>query len=429
MTRHDDVVVVGAGLAGLLAAAHVVAAGRRATVVDPHPPGGRARSAEQAGVTLNQGPHAVYDHGALRRELTAVGVRPTGAPPRSDGGVRSGDRVEPFPTSVRRLATTRLLGGRGKLAIARLLGTVQRQDPRSLVGRTVTEWLEPLPDDAAALARVLVRVTSYTNAPDLLDAGAALRQLQLGLRGVTYVDGGWQSIVDALEARVLAGGGSIVRDEVVSVGRDGDDVVVVGADGRYAGPSCVLAAGGPALAGRLAGRTVPGVDRLGPPAEAAALDVVTATAPRRSVLFDVGAPLYWSLHAPVARLAPPGTWLATALEYLPAGEPRPDPDTVLSRLEEHARIAGADLDHATLRRYLRAMTVHHGVPLAAQGGLASRPSVDALDGGDTRGVFLAGDWVGPEGMLADATAASARAAAAAALGVRGALAEASAARR
>jgi phytoene dehydrogenase-like protein len=417
MERRQDVVVVGAGVGGLLAAAHVAAARRSVTVIDPHPPGGRARSVEQDGYVLNRGAHAVYDHGALRRELDAVGVRPTGGPPRSDGGgLRVGERIEPFPATARTLATSRLLGARGKVAVARLLGGLQRLDPRRGEGRTVDEWVAALPDDAAALVRVLVRVTCYTEAPDRLDAGAAIRQLQLGLRGVTYVDGGWQWIVDRLLEVVRRRGATVECDEVVAIGRDGDRVVVQTAAGEIDAHAVVLAAGSPALAARLVGAPVPGAERLGPPVLAAALDVGTRREPRVPVLFDVDQPLYWSLHAPVARLAPAGAWLGTSLEYLRPGEPAADPLAIRGRLEDHARAAGADPTDADVCRYLHAMTVHHGLPLARAGGLAARPPVDALARcAGTEGIFLAGDWVGPDGMLADAAASSARAAASAAL--------------
>ena len=50
------------------------------------------------------------------------------------------------------------------------------------------------------------------------------------------------------------------------------------------------------------------------------------------------------------------------------------------------------------------MTVSHSLPLACEDGLAGRPAVSAAGHPN---VFLAGDWVGPEGLLADASAASA----------------------
>lgn len=49
------------------------------------------------------------------------------------------------------------------------------------------------------------------------------------------------------------------------------------------------------------------------------------------------------------------------------------------------------------------MTVAHGLPLAESYGLRGRPPATIRE---RPNVFLAGDWVGPEGMLADASAAS-----------------------
>jgi hypothetical protein len=54
------------------------------------------------------------------------------------------------------------------------------------------------------------------------------------------------------------------------------------------------------------------------------------------------------------------------------------------------------------------MTVSYSLPLACDNGLSGRPAAHALENAN---VFLAGDWVGPTGMLADASAASAQSAA------------------
>ena len=54
--------------------------------------------------------------------------------------------------------------------------------------------------------------------------------------------------------------------------------------------------------------------------------------------------------------------------------------------------------------FLRRMTVTSVLPTAIRGGLAGRPGPVVAE---HPGVFLAGDWVGPVGMLADASLASA----------------------
>jgi len=65
---------------------------------------------------------------------------------------------------------------------------------------------------------------------------------------------------------------------------------------------------------------------------------------------------------------------------------------------------------------MRELVVANDLPRATRGGLAGR-APGAVDG--IANLFLAGDWVGPVGLLADASFASGRAAAAAAAGARG----------
>jgi hypothetical protein len=55
------------------------------------------------------------------------------------------------------------------------------------------------------------------------------------------------------------------------------------------------------------------------------------------------------------------------------------------------------------QRFLHRMVVSGGVPSAAGGGVAGRPRVQVPG---AQGLFLAGDWVGGEGLLADAAVSS-----------------------
>ena len=81
MREHDKetVVVIGAGLAGLTAAATAARARRPVVVVEAHTAGGRARTDELGGYRFNQGPHALGRGGEAWRILR----QPGGAPPRS----------------------------------------------------------------------------------------------------------------------------------------------------------------------------------------------------------------------------------------------------------------------------------------------------------------------------------------------------------
>src|SRR5262245_54677083 len=112
MTDRTDIVVVGAGVAGLVAAASAAVEGRRVTVLDAHPVGGRARSTVQQGFTLNLGAHALYRKGAFARELARLGVTPSGRSPAVDKGfvVKAGE-LHRLPVGATSLMTTSALKG------------------------------------------------------------------------------------------------------------------------------------------------------------------------------------------------------------------------------------------------------------------------------------------------------------------------------
>ena len=60
------------------------------------------------------------------------------------------------------------------------------------------------------------------------------------------------------------------------------------------------------------------------------------------------------------------------------------------------------------RRFLPHLTVYHALPTAKDGGSHGRPGPAVPDIGN---LYVAGDWVGPDGLLADASLASAKQAA------------------
>ena len=103
-------------------------------------------------------------------------------------------------------------------------------------------------------------------------------------------------------------------------------------------------------------------------------------------------------------VAPPGAALVTTARYHRPEDADMDHETSKSLLFEHAARAGIVEADITMERYLHRVPVTWGLPLAAAGGLAGRPS-PAVPGHP--GLFVAGDWVGERGLLADAAAASA----------------------
>jgi hypothetical protein len=107
-------------------------------------------------------------------------------------------------------------------------------------------------------------------------------------------------------------------------------------------------------------------------------------------------------------VAPPGAALVSAMKYLSPLE-QPDPARDEAELEVWLdRLQPGWRDAMVERRWLPAMVVSHALVTASGGGLAGRPGPVVPD---APGVVVVGDWVGAEGMLLDASIASAERAA------------------
>ena len=235
-----------------------------------------------------------------------------------------------------------------------------------LIGRSLTEWFddEGLPPDVRALFMTLVRVTSYADAPDLMDAGAAVAQLQAGLQGVRYLDGGWQRIVDGLRQALATAGGTLhERVAVGAVDSDGVTARTHTIHGTIESAGVVLAGLAPAEATRLLGEAPGWLGDLGPPVEAVCLQLALQRPPATPIVLGVDQPLYLSPHAPLARLAPPGGAMVEVMQYRAPGRDT-DAESDRAELDGLRRLAGLEDDEILDERFLRRMTVAHTLPLA-----------------------------------------------------------------
>ena len=415
-----DTAVVGGGLGGLAAAALVARAGRTVALFERSGTlGGRADTHDHEGFLFNVGPHALYRAGEGLRVLASLGIRPQGGVPGVSGGYAvAGGRAHALPGGFLSLLTTSLFGVGAKLETARLLVGLGRIDPAGLERLTLQRWIEReiRHPDVRALLAALARLSTYAHCPERLSAAAALRQIQLALaKSVLYVDGGWRSLVEVLRERAEAAGARIVTGAAVERLRpDGGGYLLSLRDGSTRRAATVVVALPLAAAADLLDDLAPEIRRFASeavPVRAACLDVALSRLPRPNATFALGIdrPLYLSVHSAVAKLAPAGGATIHVAKYLEPGR------AADARADERELEGLLDLvqpgwrDAVVERRFLPQMLVASAAPAAATGGLAGRPPV-TVPGHE--GLCLAGDWVGPEGLLADATLASARAAAA-----------------
>jgi phytoene dehydrogenase-like protein len=401
MRADWDVIVIGAGLAGLAAGATATRAGSATLVLDAHQAGGRARVTKSDGFVFNRGIHALYKGAAGWEVLRSLGIEPRGSmPPLGRYQVLTGSELHLLPTSPDTLRRSTLFGLTDKVTFAALLARLPLLRAERHAGAAVSQWIADsgLWPTAARVARALVRLTTYASDLDTFGADAAIRQLQLATRGVLYLDGGWAQLTDRLAARCQLSTGVKVTGVEPVAGR----VEVATSHGPLVADSVIIAVGRPVAAMRLLPAD-PGWGDLGPEVTAACLDAGLRRVPDPGYVLGADAPLYATIQSPPALQAPAGQAVVGAVRY---GATDATADRAV--LRAHLAQAGVREEDVVTSRFLARMVVAGAAPIAARGGLEGRPAIDATG---LPGVYLAGDWIGPAGLLADAALASGQAAA------------------
>jgi len=423
-----NVVIVGGGLAGLAASIYLARAGRTVTLFEKRRAlGGRAVTNLRQGYRFNLGAHAFYRMGAGAAVYRELGIPVRGSLAKPSAVALLGGEEYRLPTGVFSLLGTGLLSLRGKAQLGRALFHIRRFGGSHAGALSLREWMDlQLSDERArSVFEALVRLMTYADRPGDLSASLGLAQINVALRGALYVDEGWQKIVDSLHSAAISSGVHFVSSSrIVGVQHDGAvSAVELGGleidadrmdtqalaypeerpedlDGARLPAQTVILAVDPATAAELVGDA--GKEWTNAqPVTAACLDVALRSLPRPDRTFALGidVPHYYSVHSAFAQLTPKGGALIHLAKY-GARDPVAD-DQALEALLDRMQPGWRDV--LVHRRFLPSMTVSNALPTPA----VPRPSpVTSI-----RGLYIAGDWVGNEGLLSDAALASARAAA------------------
>jgi phytoene dehydrogenase-like protein len=326
-----------------------------------------------------------------------------------------GGELYPFPVTPSQFVHRGLLDAGDKLGLARLFASLATLKPRTVAQVSVEEWLERnirrprLRLLMAALARTFV----YTSALDLVSAEVFVDKLRRTLRHpVHYIDGGWQTLVEALRGAAERAGARIVSGTGVEAVEHSNSRArgVRLRDGSSVGASTVIIATRPQDASKLVDRGAhPSLRRIADglvPAKLACLDVALSRlpSPRYPVVQDLDSPRFMTAQSLYSRVAPEGGALIYTFKQLDPANPGDQRENERD-LEGLLDVAQPGWREVLIKRpYLPRIEAVGALPTAT-GGFAGRPGPEVPE---IANLYLAGDWIGPEGFLADASTASAR---------------------
>lgn len=404
-TQCNDVIVIGGGMAGLAAACYLARAGLKVTLYEKAQSlGGRAATQVHNGYHFNRGGHALYTGGPATDVLRELGVSYSGQSPKGIGVLHEG-KISLAPISALTLFRTDFLGFADKLELMRVFMTLPQIRPEEWEGVSVRQWLDRNfhQPRLKLLMEANARTSCYTTRLDLVSANVFIKRLQITANNpILYIDGGWQSLVEGLRRNAEQAGVKIVSGARV------EQVEAHGVrlhDGQTVNTSAVIVATHPHDVAKLIPAMKPTLDAL-IPAQVACLDVALSRLPnsRYPVVQDLDNPRFITAQSQFARLAPDGGTVIHTFKQLDPTKPS-DPREDERDLENLLDTVQPGWREVVVKRFfMPRMDAVGALPMVKNG----RPAVEAAC---MEGVYLAGDWVGTEGFLVDASLASARQAA------------------
>jgi phytoene dehydrogenase-like protein len=429
--KTNELAIIGGGLAGLTAAVYLARNGKHVTVIEKSSEfGGRARTTVKDGFYFNQGAHALYVDGIGPKILEELNIKYNGK--KVDSAkyfiIKNGKTYQ-LPIKLNQLLTTKLLRGlSSRIETLGFFTKLNKMNFDKLNQINFQDWLDKnfKNSDSKDFIKMLGRIATYTYNAENLSAKLALNQIKIAISGgVIYIDEGWQTLVDQLIDIAKRNGVKFVYGKNVasikqSYGTNGKDrqplwQINFSDNTTFSYKDVIIATNpfhvydllkdnnsvNPAFLNQL--------EKTNKPARVATLDLALSGLPNSKVYgaYGMDRPLYLSLHSAFAKLSTNESGvLFHAMKYLDSSaEINPIQDKI--EIEETLDMVQPGWRKMVVRqRFLPNMIASNIVINNSDGFMGNRPDIN-VPGVDN--LYIIGDWVGPDGMLADASFASAKA--------------------
>ncbi|MFS0820611.1 phytoene desaturase family protein [Bacillus sp. 1P02SD] len=398
-----DCVIIGGGIAGLTASIYLARAGKSVLVLEKSKTlGGRGRTTNKVDSYLNFGPHALYSKGKSIEILNELGIEIDGGIVPTKGKILHNDEIYDLPATAISLLTSPLLNWKAKKELFSFFIKYKKIDTSRIKNIPLRQWLQHKMKNEMArqLILMLSRLATYSNEPELISAGTALKQLQLG--NAIYLHYGWQSMINALEKTATEVGVHFRTNQNVKKVDGSFPQFTVHTNDETITTHHVLSTSTPHETAKMFSEheNTPDI-KNSIPVQVACMDLVLSRLPNPQIDFALGLedPFYFSNHSRIAKLSERDYHVVHVMKYT-----NTDENTERELYDFMDKVQPGWKEYVVFKRYLPRMTVSNGLALANQSKRPS-PKVDQIPG-----FYIAGDWVG-DGMLVDASFQSARKAA------------------
>ncbi|MGX5609676.1 phytoene desaturase family protein [Bacillus cereus] len=218
LEKQYDVIVVGGGLAGLSAAAHLAKNGKKVILMEKAKIGGRAMTVKIKGYEFNMGAHAFYgrDTSTLHTLEKELQLKMNWAEFSPDKAIYDlGQELTVIPSSLKGLMETKMLTGCNKFSFAWFVLLTMLGFHKGSSNTSISEWMEEqkLNDEIKTMLLTLASSNFFTNKPEQIPSDVFFNYYKKIFRTqkpVSYLRGGWQNLIEQLTQVIEENDGEIL---------------------------------------------------------------------------------------------------------------------------------------------------------------------------------------------------------------------------